>query len=172
MDQLKLIDRAAAAIQRLNEAGFTVIVVSNQAGIARGYYGEEDAVFFGQAVKDELAKEGAHIDAMYYCPHHPEAGIGKFRVDCDCRKPKPGMLTRAKKEFSINLKRSFMVGDRSSDIEAGKRAGCTTIMVRTGYGDEELKGNQITGDYVTDDLYDAVTRILSLSHEHTASGST
>ena len=165
LSQLKLIPKSADAIRLLNENGFVVIVASNQAGIAHGYYREEDAILFHQAMKENLAKEGAYIDAIYYCPHHPEAKIDRYRVDCNCRKPKPGMLTRAEKELNIDLKQSFIVGDKLSDIEAGKRAGCKTIMVRTGYGVEELKSNELDCDYVANDLYDAVQHILYLSHK-------
>jgi len=165
LSQLELIPKAADAIRLLNENGFVVIVASNQAGIAYGYYQEEDAILFNQAMKEKLAKEGAYIDAIYYCPHHPEAKIERYRVDCNCRKPKPGMLTRAEKELNIDLKQSFIVGDKLSDIEAGERAGCKTIMVRTGYGVEELKSNEIDCDYVANDLYDAVQHILYLSHK-------
>ena len=165
LSQLKLIPKSADAIRLLNENRFVVIVASNQAGIAHGYYREEDAILFHQAMKENLAKEGAYIDAIYYCPHHPEAKIERYRVDCNCRKPKPGMLTRAKRELNIDLKQSFIVGDKLSDIEAGKRAGCKTIMVRTGYGVEELKSNEIDCDYVANDLYDAVQHTLYLSHK-------
>lgn len=165
LSQLELIPKSADAIRLLNENGFIVIVASNQAGIAHGYYREEDAILFHQAMKENLAKEDAYIDAIYYCPHHPEAKIERYRVDCNCRKPKPGMLTRAEKELNIDLKQSFIVGDKLSDIEAGKRAGCKTIMVRTGYGVEELKSNEFDCDYVANDLYDAVQHILYLSHK-------
>ena len=165
LSQLKLIPKSADAIRLLNENGFVVIVASNQAGIAHGYYREEDAILFHQAMKENLAKEGAYIDAIYYCPHHPEAKIERYRVDCNCRKPKPGMLTRAESELNIDLKQSFIVGDKLSDIEAGKRAGCKTIMVRTGQGVEELKSNEIDCDYVANDLHDAVQHILYLSHK-------
>lgn len=165
LSQLKLIPKSADAIRLLNENGFVVIVASNQAGIAHGYYREEDAILFHQAMKENLAKESAYIDAIYYCPHHPEAKIERYRVDCNCRKPKPGMLTRAEKELNIDLKQSFIVGDKLSDIEAGKRAGCKTIMVRTGQGVKELKSNEIDCDYVANDLHDAVQHILYLSHK-------
>ena len=165
VSQLKLIPKSTDAIRLLNENGFIVIVASNQAGIAYGYYGEEDALLFHQAMKENLAREGAHIDAIYYCPHHPEAKIEKYRVNCNCRKPKPGMLTRAAKELNIDLKQSYVIGDKLSDIEAGKRAGCKTTMVRTGHGVEELKSNEIDCDYVANDLYDAVQHILYLSHK-------
>lgn len=172
LSQLKLISKSADAIRLLNERGFLVIIASNQAGIARGYYQEEDMILFNRAMKDRLAKDGAHIDAIYYCPHYPEAEVERYRVDCDCRKPQPGMLKRAEKELNINLKQSFLVGDKLSDIEAGKRAGCTTIMVRTGQGADELESNQIECGYVADDLYDAVEHILSLSSELSRAGST
>lgn len=165
LSQLELIPKSADAIRLLNENGFVVIVTSNQAGIAHGYYQEEDAILFHQAMKENLAKEGAYIDAIYYCPHHPEAKIERYRLDCNCRKPKPGMLTRAAKELNIDLKQSYVIGDKLSDIEAGKRAGCKTTMVRTGHGVEELKSNEIDCDYVANDLHDAVQHILYLSHK-------
>lgn len=164
LSQLELIPKSADAIRLLNENGFVVIVASNQSGIGRGYYREEDAILFNQAMKENLAKDSAYIDAIYYCPHHPEAEIERYRVDCNCRKPKPGMLLRAKEEMNIDLKQSFIVGDKLTDIEAGERAGCKTIMVRTGHGAEELKSNQIECDYIADDLYEAVEHILYLSH--------
>ena len=165
LSQLKLIPKSADSIRLLNENGFMVIIASNQAGIARGYYQEEDTILFNQAMKEKLAKEGAIIDAIYYCPHHPEAKIDRFRVDCNCRKPRPGMLTRAGEELNIDLKQSFMVGDKLSDMEAGKRAGCKTVMVRTGHGEENLESNHIECDYIANDLYDAVEHILRLSRK-------
>lgn len=163
LDQLKLIPRSTEAIRFLNENNFDVIIVSNQSGIARGYYDEEDMVNFNNAMNELLNKSDAYIDAIYYCPHHPEAKIEKYRVDCDCRKPKSGMLNRAEKELNIDLRQSFMVGDRWSDIEAGKKVECKTIIMRTGYNLEKLKSNEITCDYVANNLYDAVEYILSLS---------
>jgi len=162
LSELNFVANAARAIGLLNKNGFVVIVVSNQAGIAHGYYQEEDTLLFNQAVEENLSKMDARIDATYYCPHHPEAKIERYRVKCDCRKPEPGMLTRAASELDVDLKQSFMVGDKLSDIEAGRRAGCKTIMVKTGQGLEELKAKQIECDYVADDLYDAVKHILSL----------
>lgn len=160
ISQLNLISKSAEAIRLLNEGGLIVIIASNQSGIARGYYREEDTELFNQVLKEKLAEEGARIDAIYYCPHLPEAKIERYRVDCNCRKPRLGMLTRAEKELNIDLKQSFMVGDKSSDIEAGKRAGCQTIMVKTGHGTEELQNNRIDCDYIADDLYGAVEHIL------------
>ena len=160
LSQLKLIPGAAGAIRLLNENDYTVVIVSNQSGIGRGYYKEEDAEIYNQALERKLAEEGAHIDAIYICPHYPEAKIEKYRLECDCRKPKPGMLKKAEEELSIVLKQSFMVGDKSVDIEAGKRAGCRTVLVKTGYGSEELKQNNVECNYIAENLADAVSYIL------------
>lgn len=162
LSQLELIPESANAIRLLNENGFVVIVASNQAGIARGYYREEDAISFNEAMKGSLAEEGAHIDTIYYCPHHPESRIDRYRADCDCRKPKPGMLIRAEHDFDIDLKQSFIIGDKLSDIEAGRGAGCKTIMVRTGHGTEELERERVECDHIANDVYDAVKYILGL----------
>ena len=103
IDQLELIPKSAEAIRLLNESGFKVIVVSNQSGVARGYYEENDVENYNNAMKDELKKQGAYIDAMYYCPHYSETTIEKYKIDCECRKPKPGMLTQAEKDLNLNL---------------------------------------------------------------------
>ena len=160
LDQLKLIRKSAEAIRLLNENEFKVIVVSNQSGVAKGYYQEKDVGIFNRAIEEELKKEGAYIDAIYYCPHHPDAGIEVYRIDCDCRKPKPGMLLKAAQELNINLKQSFMVGDKRRDIEAGCRAGCKTILVLTGHGGEESSKNKIEVDFISVDLYEGVKNIV------------
>lgn len=165
LSQLKLIPKAAEAIRSLNEYDFKVIMVSNQSGIARGYYKEEDAERYNQALAQKLAKEGARIDAIYICPHHPEAKVKKYRLECNCRKPEPGMLKMAEKELKIDLEQSFMVGDKSIDIEAGKRAGCRTILVKTGYGSEEIKQNNVECNYVAEDLADAASYILGRANK-------
>ena len=157
-DQLKLIPGSAKAIRLLNENNFITVVVTNQAGIAKGYFTEEDTISFNQSMKQKLMEHDAHIDAIYYCPHHPDAKIEKYKIDCDCRKPKPGMLKDAEKDFNIDLRRSFIIGDRLSDIDAGKCVGCKTIMVLTGYGKKKKKNNRI--DYIAQNLYDAITKIL------------
>ena len=160
LSQLELIPGVADAIRLLNCSGLLAIVVCNQAGIAHGYYQEEDAVQFNEAMKERLAEQGAFIDAIYFCPHHPQATVDRYRVDCDCRKPRPGMLINAAEELDIDLKQSFMVGDKLSDIEAGKKAGCRTIIVKTGYGKDELENSPVECDYTADDLYQAVQHIL------------
>lgn len=162
VEDLEFISRSPEAIRLLNKNNFMVIVVSNQSGIARGYYQEEDTIAFNQAMEKRLSDIGAHIDAIYYCPHHPEAKIEKYRIDCDCRKPNNGMLKKAKRNMNVDLKQSFVVGDRWSDIEAGRSVNCKTILVKTGHGIQSLESNMTTCDHIVKDMYAAVEHILSL----------
>lgn len=121
------IDGIIDAIREFNQAGYIVIVASNQSGIARGYYSEEDVILLHKYVDTLLLERNAHIDRWYYCPHHPVFGIGKYKVDCNCRKPKTGMLEKAIDDFNIDVTRSIMVGDKPSDIECGERMGIKSV---------------------------------------------
>lgn len=123
---------AVEAIVALKKAGFLVIVVTNQAGIARGYYGDVDVSRLHAWVNEELGKRGTAIDGFYYCPHHPDYG-----GECECRKPKPGMLRAAQQDFDIDFTRSWLVGDKAADIQAGLAAGVKPILVLTGYGNDD-----------------------------------
>jgi D-glycero-D-manno-heptose 1,7-bisphosphate phosphatase len=136
-EEFQFIPGAPEALRLLNEAGFRVIVVTNQSGIARGYYDEAAVERLHRHMDGELSRFGARVDAYYFCPHHPEYGIGEYLRECDCRKPMDGMLRRGAAELAVNLKGSFMIGDRLADMEAGLKAGCRAIMVRTGYGNSE-----------------------------------
>lgn len=160
LDQLRLIPKSAKAIRLLNENGFKVIVISNQSGVARGYYKEKDVEIFNRAMKEKINQENANIDAIYYCPHHPESKILEYGIDCDCRKPNSGMLFKAAQDLEVDLKESFMVGDKMSDIIAGSTVGCVTILVLTGYGKSQLFKNHIKPDFISLDLYDAVKNII------------
>lgn len=135
IEDFEFIPGAPEAIKRLKDAGFLVIVVSNQSGIARGYFDEAAVRELHQHIQEELATIGTSIDAFYFCPHHPEKGLGDYRVICECRKGEPGMLLKAAKEYDIDLEKSYMVGDKMADIDAGKRAGCHPVLVLTGYGE-------------------------------------
>lgn len=126
---------AAEAIRSLNQDGYLVVVVTNQSGVARGYYAEEDVARLHHHVDELLKARGARVDAWYYCPHHI-TGRAPYNVACDCRKPLPGMLQQAAAEHAIDLSSSWMVGDKIADMEAGLSAGCKTILVLTGYGME------------------------------------
>jgi D-glycero-D-manno-heptose 1,7-bisphosphate phosphatase len=161
---IELLPRAVDALKILKKHGYLVICVSNQSGVARGYYGE-DAV---RAVNDRLIKilkdHHATVDGIYYCPHHPHADLPGYRKNCDCRKPKTRMARQAMKDFAIDLGRSAMVGDRAADVEFGKNLGIPAILVTTGYGRAERERiedeNLVPPDYIATDLYEAVEWIL------------
>ena len=121
-EDFELLSGVGEGIRILNEAGFRVVVITNQSGIARGYFTEEILEKIHQKMKSDLAKYGANIEAIYYCPHHPDEG-------CNCRKPKPTLIFQAAKEHNIDLTKSFFIGDKSQDIEAGHAAGCKTVLI-------------------------------------------
>ena len=124
----------AEAIRNFNAAGLKVFVVTNQAGVARGYFTEELVKQVHEKLVEEMTRAGARFDAIYYCPHHPSVGEPPYRQSCNCRKPKTGMLERAAIEFGIEVKRSFVIGDRYGDIELAHNAGARSIFVLSGYG--------------------------------------
>jgi len=133
-EEMALIPGAAQAIRRLREGGFLIVVVTNQSGVGRGYYSEGDVETLHRHMAEELAREGASVDAWYFCPHHPEKAVGSYRVECDCRKPLPGMLQAGEKNLEIDLSASYMVGDKLADVGAALAAGCFPVLVSTGYG--------------------------------------
>jgi len=161
--RVRLVPGAAETIAELNRAGWAVVIVTNQSGVARGLFPLEAV----GAVHDHLAGllrgHGARIDAFHFCPHHPEADVPAFRLDCECRKPKPGMLCRAAAELGLDLAESWMIGDRESDLEAGAAAGCRTVLVRTGYGSSVnpagLDRDALRLELVAADLADAVAKL-------------
>lgn len=159
-EQFDFIPGAVEAIRRLNEVGALVVVVTNQGGVGHGLYTEADVRSLHEYMSTELERAGATVDAYYYCPQHPDAIVEEYRGDDACRKPNPGMIERAAAEHGIDVAASWMVGDKVSDIEAGRRAGARTVLVRTGYGAEhEPRAN---ADVVEDDLAGAVELILGL----------
>ena len=158
-EQLVLLPTVAETISMLNSRGILVVVITNQAGVARGYFPEHRLEAIHERLRQLLAAQNAFVDGIYYCPHHATAGLGKYRVVCDCRKPMPGMLTRAAKELGIDLQRSMMIGDRESDLQAGANAGCRTALVRTGYGEATsvmIDVPKLNGIGIFDTVADAV----------------
>ena len=133
-DDVELLPTAGETIARLNSLGIPVAIVTNQAGIARGFFPESQIAEVHARLDELLGRFGAQIDRYEYCPHHPEEGLGDYKIDCDCRKPKPGMLIRSASNLDVDLSRSLMVGDRLGDLQAGVNAGCLSALVRTGYG--------------------------------------
>jgi D-glycero-D-manno-heptose 1,7-bisphosphate phosphatase len=131
-DALILYDGVAPELRRLQDAGYRLILITNQSGLARGLFGAEALDRMHRHLEDELARRGVRLDAIYVCPHHPEGAIAQWAVDCDCRKPRPGMLRRAADDLDLDLARSWFVGDILDDVEAGNRAGCRTVLVDLG----------------------------------------
>ena len=152
------------AIRKLNEHNIPVVVVTNQSGLARGYFPASLLAEVNQKMEQQLAAEGAHIDGLYICPHHPEAKEKKYRKACSCRKPKTGLLKQAAADLNLDLTQSFMVGDRWSDLKCGAAAGATSILVLTGYGrgDQQYIGphQDIQPAMVAENLNAAVDWVL------------
>lgn len=138
-DELEMIPGAASAVRKLKDRGLAVCVITNQSGIARGFLSEADLIPIHARLKDELISEGATLDRIYYCPHHPVHGSVPYNIECDCRKPKPGMLQRGANELALDLQQSFVVGDSVVDIQAGNSVGACTILVQTGFGRQTLQ---------------------------------
>ena len=133
--EFRLLDGVAEAIRKINASGYLAIVVTNQPIIARGEVSFTELQEIHNKMETLLGAEGAYIDAIYFCPHHPDKGFEgervEYKISCDCRKPKPGMLLKAAEDFNIDLSRSWMVGDGKNDVEAGKNAGCKTVLIGT-----------------------------------------
>jgi D-glycero-D-manno-heptose 1,7-bisphosphate phosphatase len=134
-----LLDGVGEALSALNRSGFLVMVMTNQSGVARGYFPLELLTEIHERMKGLLALKGARIDAVYFCPHHPDGVVPEYSFGCDCRKPKTGMFRQAMQDFDIELERSFVVGDRLKDMEFAKACGVTGVMVETGYGKGEIE---------------------------------
>jgi len=156
-EDCRFIPGALEAIGQLNKAGFLVVVVTNQSGIARGYYSEADLDQLHLHMGREIAAAGGEVADWYYCPHHPD--YPTVEPKCDCRKPLPGMIQRAACELGIDLPSSWMIGDKMADVDAGAAAGCRTILVKTGYGSVEALSAP-KEQIILDDLGAAVAHIV------------
>lgn len=165
LDRFHIYPFAAEAVRRVNQAGLLAILITNQAGVARGYFPEAAVHDLYAALQKHLAAHGAFLDAMYYCPHHPKAGVGEYLQVCDCRKPKPGLLRRAARDFHLDLAACALVSDRSVDIGMAQGLGLSTALVLTGYGQRDREHLQQNGrpapDVVAPDALAAVDQILS-----------
>jgi D-glycero-D-manno-heptose 1,7-bisphosphate phosphatase len=163
--RLRLLPRSAEAVRRLNAAGVAAVVVTNQAGIARGYFSEDVLHAVNEALIRELRRAGATLDGLYVCPHHPSEGEPPYRAHCECRKPRPGLLLRAAGELGLDLARSTMVGDKASDLVPGRAVGAAAVLVLTGYGRGEWEYRQprleVQPDHVAADLLEAVEWALA-----------
>lgn len=164
IERFFLLPRVGQAIRLLNQHGWKTVVVTNQSGVARGYFPESLIHQVHQKMKELLKSEEAYLDGIYYCPHHPDIGVPPYRQRCRCRKPATGMVEDASKELGLDLSLSYMVGDRGVDIEFAHQIGVKPILVLTGYGKGEWEHGRsqwkVKPDYVAQDLLEAVRWIL------------
>jgi D-glycero-D-manno-heptose 1,7-bisphosphate phosphatase len=163
-ERFRLYSFAAEAVRLINQSGWKAIVLTNQSGIARDYFTEATLAEIHELMRESLGLQGARLDAIYYCAHHPDYGSPPYRLACGCRKPKPGLAEMAARDFNLDLNRCYVVGDRYRDVEAGHAAGARGVMVMTGYGREEYEADRgrwpRQPDHVAEDLLDAVKWIL------------
>ncbi len=161
--QIAIYPGSFEAIREARRAGFKVFIVTNQSGVGRGYLTEAELEKLHAGLAEALAAGGAPVDAIYYCPHHEQAGLGRYRTACECRKPAPGMALRAAREHDLDLSASYMVGDKIDDVKFGLAAGATPILVRTGYGrdsESKLAASGVAPAFVADGIGEAVAWIL------------
>lgn len=158
--QIKFIPGAVEAVKMLKNAGYKIIIISNQSGVARGLITEDMLQTIDKLIHRTILNGGGHVDGSYYCPHHPEHGVYPYKQSCECRKPHTGLIKRAVKEHDIDLSKSFMVGDHSTDIETARRAGIPSVFVMTGHGKEEKEKLKSQPDHFAPDLLSAVKWIL------------
>jgi len=159
LEELKLFSETNEAVRMINERGMKAIVITNQSGVARGFFDEEFVDAVHCRINEMLGEGNAFIDHFYYCPHHPMYGKAPYKISCDCRKPKPGLLLRAAEELNIDLAQSYMIGDMIKDLQAGHNAGIEkAILVKTGYGQNVVHAG--TAAYVAQDILDAVTWVM------------
>ncbi|MDP8955529.1 MAG: HAD family hydrolase [Actinomycetota bacterium] len=161
--KMRLSPGAAEGIRLIHQAGLRLFVVSNQSGVARGHFPEEALAGVEARLRELMADAGARLAGFYYCPHHAEGRVAKYSVACDCRKPGPGMVLNAARDHAIDLSKSWLVGDILDDVEAGRRAGCRTILVDNGHETEWKTGDDRTPDHTAPDLAEAARIILSAS---------
>jgi len=164
LDRFILLPKVGEAIRLLNQHGFKTVVITNQSGVARGYFTESLIHQVHRRMEDLLRREGAYLDGIYYCPHHPDVGEPPYRQKCRCRKPDVGLVDQAVKDLDIDCSKSYGIGDRGVDLEFAHRVGAKGILVLTGYGKGEweyLRDQwRVKPDHVSRDLYEAVRWIL------------
>lgn len=158
--KIRLTPGAGEALRAMHEAGYRLFVVSNQSGVARGYFPETALAGVLKRLRELLEEHGVTLAGFYYCPHHPKGNVTTYAVECTCRKPQPGLLLRAASEHAVDLKDSWLVGDILDDVEAGRRAGCRTILVDNGSETEWKDGPDRTPDFTVPDLA-AAARIIA-----------
>lgn len=159
-EEFKILPQVVESIQSLKDHGFVIVVITNQSGIAKGLYTEEDVRMIHQQFNHFLAQHATSVDGFYYCPHHPQGNIQEYSINCHCRKPENGMILQAAEDFNLNLEASYLIGDAERDILAGKKSGLTTIRVMTGH---TVKTGDVLPNFLVEDMAEATQMILQLS---------
>ena len=172
-DQVRIYPYSFEAVRELNAAGLAVVVITNQSGVGRGLFTEDELRVVHDRMREDFRAAGARIDAIYYCPHFAGSSSPSYDIDCACRKPFPGMAIRAREELGLDLEGSYMVGDKAEDVRFGLNAGARPILVLTGYGEasrEALRREGIEPAHVAPDLGEAVRWILERERERRGGG--
>jgi D-glycero-D-manno-heptose 1,7-bisphosphate phosphatase len=168
VEQITLQKNILAGLAKLQAKGYKLIIISNQAGVAKGYFTEEKLAHVSDKMRDLFNANGLKLDGFYYCPHHPKGVIIGYNIDCNCRKPKPGMLLRAARDHNIDLEASWMIGDILNDVEAGNRAGCKTILVDNGNETEWIEGEYRKPTVLCKTIDDAADSVLTVDEHELA----
>lgn len=159
VNQILLLENSVKGLKILQDT-FLLIIVSNQSGVSRGYFTEKEVNKVNEALLNMLEKQSVHISGVYYCPHYENGVIEKYSINCTCRKPKTGLIDKACLDFAIDLNKSYVIGDKDSDIQLAKNVGCRSILIKN-----SNYLNKISPNYVAIDLYDAAKYILDLEKE-------
>ena len=167
--RIELEPTAGVGLAQLAAAGLALVVVSNQSGVARGLFEEKALDAVEQRIRQLLESLDIELAGFYYCPHHPEGSVPQYRVRCNCRKPAPGMLLQASRDLELDLTRSWLIGDILDDIEAGRAAGCRTVLIDAGHETEWVSGPRRTPHYIAANLADAARFIVEAVRQETAS---
>ena len=158
--KIKFYKNTLNALKKINKLGYLIIIITNQSIVARGIASKKEIINLNKKMMDYFKKKKIEIKHIYFCPHHP-----KFTINCSCRKPKNGMIIKAKKKYNLNLKQSWLVGDKTSDIKAGKISKIRTILVKTGYGGLDKK-YKVKPDFICKNLNNAVNKVLKKNEIH------
>ena len=161
-DKITLDNDVIEGLKSLQNEGFKLIIVSNQSGVARGYFTEDKLFLVARKLEELFKMNELHLDGFYYCPHHPNGNITKYNIDCNCRKPQPGMLLRASADHHIDLENSWMIGDILNDVEAGNRAGCKSILIDNGNETEWVRGEFRNPTITCKSINDAALQLLNV----------
>jgi D-glycero-D-manno-heptose 1,7-bisphosphate phosphatase len=156
-------DNTIEGLKKLKAKGYLLIVISNQAGVARGFFKEEALDQVKEKLQQLMQSKGVELDGFYFCPHHPDGTIREYAMDCNCRKPKAGMFLKAAKDFNIDLSKSWMIGDILHDVEAGNSAGCKSILIDNGNETEWYMNEFRKPDYMANNINDAANHILYIA---------